>query len=97
MMKTAYGRATAVANETIAAIKTVTAFGRQRVEFDKYVANLNEAEVAGRQKGKSAGLARVCTTHGGVCRLVCLGAPCHFMVSLTGVTAPPPLTLWVRS
>ncbi len=48
-----------MASEALSGVRTVTAFGRQQLEIEKYAANLREAELAGRAKGVGTGLSMV--------------------------------------
>ena len=59
MVGNAYSRAATVATEALSGIRTVTAFGRQRLEIEKYTGNLAAAEAAGRKKGLGMGLGMV--------------------------------------
>ena len=59
LINISYARAATVATEALSGVKTVTAFGRQKLEMQKYIVNLAEAEVAGRKKGFGQGLGMV--------------------------------------
>ena len=71
LMMKAYAAAASVANEALAALKTVTAFGGQHREIARYAGNLRPAELEGRRKHFDAGLGMVsnimwtaCVHHG---------------------------------
>ncbi|XP_065843600.1 ATP-dependent translocase ABCB1-like [Oscarella lobularis] len=59
-VQTAYGRAGVIAEEVLAAIRTVTAFGGQNKAATKYEACLDDARRLGRKKGVSSGVAVGC-------------------------------------
>lgn len=58
-MKSAYASAATTANNALSAIRTVTAYGGQRVEVEKYTVHLRKAEKAGFQKSFRQGLGMV--------------------------------------
>eukprot|EP00118_Oscarella_pearsei_P008490 m.44041 g.44041 ORF g.44041 m.44041 type:complete len:1424 (+) comp33488_c1_seq3:184-4455(+) len=59
-VQTAYGKAGMVAEEVLAAVRTVTAFGGQHKACSKYEAHLDEARLLGKKKGISSGVAVGC-------------------------------------
>ena len=56
LMKRAYAAAATVANDALMSIRTVTAFGGQAVECDKYEKHLLVAQAGGERKGLAIGI-----------------------------------------
>ena len=56
-MKRAYSAAATIATNALTAVRTVTAFGGQRIEVEKYARALVAAEKAGERKARSTGIA----------------------------------------